>query len=251
MEPRVFVSRRAVHGTDLGLDGRLRLDALARYLQAAAEGDLAGAGYRSTYDWVLRRCAVRVHSYPRLGQRLRVRTFCSAIGPRWAERTTTLADGDADGDGDGDGDGSELVRATAVWVAVDSESGRPSLLGPDFLRVYGPSAAGRTVSARLSHPRPPAPEGQQAGGEPWPLRAVDFDVSGHVNNAVYWAAVEDAVAGLGWLPAVAEVEYHRPALPGCEPRLLRSPGDTEAWAWLLDGSRPLASARMSAPLSAR
>ena len=239
MEPRVFVSQRAVHGTDVGLDGRLRLDALARYLQAAAEGDLAGAGYRSTYDWVVRRCAVRVRSYPRLGQRLRVRTFCSAIGPRWAERTTTLSGGDGDGD-------AELVRATAVWAAVDAESGRPSPLGPDFLRVYGPSAAGRTVSARLSHPRPP----EGAGGDPWPLRAADFDASGHMNNAVYWAAVEDAVAGLGWLPAVAEVEYHRPALPGCEPRLLSSAAPGEASAWLLDDGRPLASARMSAPLSA-
>jgi len=243
MEPRVFVSRRAVHGTDVGLDGRLRLDALARYLQAAAEGDLAGAGYRSTYAWVVRRCAVRARTYPRLGQRLQVRTFCSAIGPRWAERTTTLSDADADADADA---GAELVRATAVWAAVDSESGRPCPLGPDFLRVYGPSAAGRTVSARLSHPRPPAQEGRQADAEPWPLRAADFDASGHVNNAVYWAAAEDAVAGLGWLPAVAEVEFHRPALPGCEPRLLRSPGETAAWAWLLDGGRPLASARMSA-----
>jgi acyl-ACP thioesterase len=181
MEPRVFVSRRAVHGTDVGLDGRLRLDALARYLQAAAEGDLAGA---------------------------------------------------------------ELVRATAVWAAIDSESGRPCPLGPDFLRVYGPSAAGRTVSARLSHPRPP----EQADEEPWPLRAADFDASGHVNNAVYWAAVEDAVAGLGWLPAVAEVEYHRPALPGCEPRLVcaAAPGEAEAWAWLLTDGQRLASARMSA-----
>ena len=71
-----------------------------------------------------------------------------------------------------------------------------------------------------------------------------------MNNAVYWAAVEDAVAGLGWLPAVAEVEYHRPALPGCEPRLLLSAAPGEAWAWLLSDGRPLASARMSAPLSA-
>jgi acyl-ACP thioesterase len=235
MEPRVFVSRRAVHGTDVGLDGRLRLDALARYLQAAAEGDLAGAGYPSTYDWVVRRTEVRVHSYPRLGQRLQVRTFCSAIGPRWAERTTTLADGDGDGDG-------ELVRAVAVWAALDRASGRPCELGPDFLRVYGPSAAGRTVSARLSHPRPP----ESAAGESWPLRAADFDASGHVNNAVYWAAVEDAVAGLGWLPAVAEVEYHRPALPGCEPRLLSSAAPAEAWAWLLTDGQRLASARLSA-----
>jgi acyl-ACP thioesterase len=233
MEPRVFVSRRAVHGTDVGLDGRLRLDALARYLQAAAEGDLAGAGYPSTYDWVVRRCAVRVHAYPRLGQRLQVRTFCSAIGPRWAERTTTLTDADGD---------AELVQATAVWAAVDSGTGRPSPLGPDFLRVYGPSAAGRTVSARLSHPRPP----EGADGEPWPLRAADFDASGHVNNAVYWAAVEDAVARLGWLPALAEVEYHRPALPGCEPRLLSAAAPGEALAWLLTDGQRLASARMSA-----
>jgi len=232
-EPRAFTSWRAVHGTDVSLDGRLRLDALARYLQAAAEGDLAGAGYRGTYDWVVRRTAVRVDSYPRLGQRLQVRTFCSAIGPRWAERTTALAGSDGD---------AELIHATAVWAAVDRASGRPSPLGPDFLRVYGPSAAGRTVSARLSHPRPPEP----AGGDPWPLRAVDFDASGHVNNAVYWAAVEDAVAALGWLPAVAEIEYHRPALPGSEPRLLISAAPAEAWAWLLNGGRPLASARMSA-----
>jgi len=235
MEPRVFVSRRAVHGTDVGLAGRLRLDALARYLQAAAEGDLAGAGYPAAYDWVVRRTEVRLHSYPRLGQRLQVRTFCSAIGPRWAERTTTLADGDGDA-------GDELVRAVAVWAAVDRASGRPCELGPDFLRVYGPSAAGRTVSARLSHPRPP----ESAAGEPWPLRAADFDTSGHVNNAVYWAAVEDAVAGLGWLPAVAEVEYHRPALPGCEPRLLSSAAPAEAWAWLLTDGQRLASARLSA-----
>jgi acyl-ACP thioesterase len=234
-EPRVSTSRRAVHGTDVGLDGRLRLDALARYLQAAAESDLAGAGYRSTYDWVVRRCAVRIDSYPRMGQRLLVRTFCSATGPRWAERTTTLADG-----------GRDLVRATAVWAAVDRASGRPCPLGPDFHRVYGPSAAGRTVSARLSHPRPP----EQAAGDRWPLRAADFDTSGHVNNAVYWAAVEDVVAALGWLPAACEIEYHRPALPGCEPRLVCSPAAGEAWAWLLSGGRPLASARMSAPIGA-
>jgi acyl-ACP thioesterase len=234
MESRVFVSRRAVHGTDVSLDGRLRLDALARYLQAAAEGDLAGAGYASTYDWVVRRTAVHVDSYPRLGQRLEVRTFCSAIGPRWAERTTTLAGGDGD---------AELVRAVAVWAAVDRASGRPCELGPDFQRVYGPSAAGRTVSARLSHPRPPE---DRPGAEPWPLRAADFDASGHVNNAVYWAAVEDAIAALGWLPAVAEVEYHRPALPGCKPRLLFSPAPGEAWAWLLTDGQRLASARLSA-----
>jgi acyl-ACP thioesterase len=228
-EGRVFTAGRAVRGPDVTTDGRLRLDALARYLQEAAECDLADTGWRSAYDWVLRRCAVRVASYPRLGQPLQVRTFCSAVGPRWAERTTTLGSGDGD-----------LAQARALWAAVARESGRPCPLGAEFYRLYGPSAGGRSVSARLSHPRPAEP----SSGDPWPLRAADFDTSGHVNNAVYWAAVEDALAGLGWLPRSAEIEYHRPAQPGCKPRLLSSHEPGHAWAWLLNGSSPLASARL-------
>jgi acyl-ACP thioesterase len=226
---RVFTASRTVRGPDVTIDGRLRLDALARYLQEAAEGDLADARLRTGYGWVVRKCAVSVASFPRLGQRLEVRTFCSAVGPRWAERTTTL--GSAAGD---------LVQARAVWAAVAADSGRPCPLGAEFYRVYGPSTAGRSVSVRLSHPRPAEPS---AAG-PWPLRATDFDASGHVNNTVYWAAVEDAVAGLGWLPGSAEIEYHRPALPGCSPRLLCDNGPDQAWAWLLNGASPLASARL-------
>ncbi|HTS96926.1 MAG TPA: acyl-ACP thioesterase domain-containing protein [Streptosporangiaceae bacterium] len=229
-EGRVFTTRRAVGGPDVSPDGRLRLDALARYLQEAAEGDLADAGWREGYVWVVRRCAVHIASYPRLGQRLGVRTFCSATGPRWAERTTILAGAEGD-----------LVRARALWAAVDPGTGRPCPLGPEFHRLYGPSAGGRSVSARLSHPGPPEP----SSGAPWPLRAADFDAAGHVNNAVYWAAVEDALAGLGWLPARADLEYHRPALPGCAPRLLVRPEPAGAWAWLLNGARPLGSARLA------
>jgi acyl-ACP thioesterase len=238
-EGRAFTACRVVGGPDVNTDGRLRLDALARYLQEAAEGDLADARWRGTYAWVVRRCAVNIADYPRAGQRLRVRTFCSGIGPRWAERTTTLSAG-AGAAGEAGGAG-ELVRAVAVWAAIDPGSGRPCPLGEQFARIYGPSAAGRTVSVRLSHPRPP----ESADGEPWPLRVSDFDASGHVNNAIYWAAAEDALAGLGWRPATAEVEFHRPALPGCRPRLLAGPAPDGAWAWLLSDGRPLASARLA------
>lgn len=235
MEQRVFAASRAVRGTDVNTHGRLRLDAMARYLQEAAEDDVADAGLREPYVWVLRRCALDIASFPRLGQRLTVRTFCSGTGPRWAERTTTLA-----------GDGGELVRATAVWAAVAQDTGRPCPLGPEFQRIYGPSAGGRTVSARLSHPRPPEPSGDTV--RPWPLRATDFDAIGHVNNTVHWSAVEDALDGLGWLPSGAEIEYQRPAVPGMQPRLLVTDAPGQAWAWLLDGShatRALASARLT------
>lgn len=230
---RLFVTARTVRITDVTADGRIRLDAIARYLQDAATDDVTDAGWDEPQDWLLRKCVVTLGGYPRHGGRVRLRTFCSALGPRWAERTTTLSGADG-----------EEIQARAVWVAVDRETGSPVLLSDRFLRIFGPSAQGRAVSVRLSHPGPdPA-----VASRPWPLRACDFDPAGHVNNTVAWAAVEDALAGLDWLPASASMEYHQPILPGCEPRLAasRSPGGLDAWLTAgQDRQNRLASARLT------
>jgi hypothetical protein len=103
------------------------------------------------------------------------------------------------------------------------------------------------VSARLSHPGPPVTDGLPGSqvGRPWPLRAGDFDMAGHVNNSVHWAAVEDVLAAVGWRPASAELEYHRPILAGYEPRLVASEERDHLWCWLLDGAQRLASAHLT------
>lgn len=227
---RLFTTTRVVRSTDVTPVGRLRFDALARYLQEAAEDDLASAGWNEPYGWLLRRCAVTVRGYPLRGEQVSLRTFCSATGPRWAERTTTL--GGPDGD---------LIQARAVWVAITTADGTPCPLGAEFDRLYGPSTGGRRVSARLSHPGPP----QAGAGRPWPLRATDFDPAGHVNNTIHWAAAEDILAETGRLPVSAEIEYHRAVLPGHQPRLATSNSGDQAWLWLLAGSQRLASARLT------
>jgi acyl-ACP thioesterase len=241
---RVYGSRRLVRSTDVTPAGRLRLDALARYLQAVAEDDLADSGLLGPVVWLVRRCSVVVlnraedppesqprRGFPLMSDRLELRTFCSGTGPRWAERTTTVS-----------GEAGELLQATAVWAAVGRDSGRPVALGDDFMRVYGESAQGRAVSVRLSHPRPDG----SAASRPWPLRAADFDTAGHVNNAVAWAAVEDLLASAGWLPGLAEVEYHRAIMPGCQPLLAAGEEDSAGLrAWLLAGGHVLASARLA------
>ncbi len=226
---RVYRTRRVVRTADVTPSGRLRLDALARYLQAAAEDDLVDSGLVEPVLWLVRRYELAISWLPVVGDRLSVTTYCSGTGPRWAERTTTLsgADGDA-------------VQARAVWVVVSQADGRSVPLSADFLRVYGESATGRTVSARLSHPRPDS----GADSRPWPLRVADFDLAGHVNNAVHWAAVEDELAISGWVPAVAEMEYHRAILPGCAPTLVTDRRDREAAIWLVDDGSLLASARL-------
>lgn len=228
---RVYAARRIVRSTDVVPSGRLRLDALARYLQTAAEDDLADSGLAEPVAWLVRRCELRIRTLPAMGERLTVRTFCSGTGPRWAERTTTLSDAG----------GGPLVQATAVWACLAPSNGRPVPLSAEFLRVYGESADGRTVSARLSHAR----RDPGASGRDWPLRATDFDIAGHVNNAVHWAVVEDVLAADGWLPAVAEIEYHRAILPGCTPRLVTDRREGQTLIWLVDSGRLLASARLT------
>jgi acyl-ACP thioesterase len=152
------------------------------------------------------------------------------------------------------------MQAAAIWVATDRATGRPCPLGEDFRRIYGPATQGRRVSARLSLPGPgsvlagaPPP----GAGRDWPVRASDLDPAGHVNNSVHWAAVEEVLAGLGWLPATAELEYHRPILPASRPRLLTAPGGPPTGPtgpgepaggvciWLLDGTERLASGHLT------
>jgi acyl-ACP thioesterase len=229
---RVFIPpERAVRSTDATSGGRLRLDGLARYLQEAAEDDLADAGLREPAVWLVRRIAVAIRGFPRLGERVSLATFCSATGPRWAERTTTLA-----------GPGGDLIQSVAIWVAVTRGDGRPAPLSDNWHRVYGPSAGGRTVSARLSLPPPPP----SLAGRPWPLRSTDFDTAGHVNNSVHWAAAEDGLATQDWLPAAAQLEYHRPILPGTQPDLLTASGRPgQLSAWLQSGPTRLASIHLT------
>jgi len=264
---RLFTTARTVRSTDVTPAGRLRLDALARYLQQAAEDDLTDAGAAMPYTWLVRRVALRIRGFPVHRERVTLRTFCSGTGPRWAERTTTVAgapgrdgpgaprrDGpgapgrDGSGapgrDGPGaDASGPDLIQSTAVWVAITPADGRPVPLGDRFHQVYDASAGGHRVSARLSHPGPPG----SGPGRAWPLRAADFDTAGHVNNSIHWAAVEDVLAGQDWLPGYAELEYHHPILPGHDPQLITGEQDGDRYAWLCEGPRRLASARLTAP----
>jgi acyl-ACP thioesterase len=174
---------------------------------------------------LLRRCTLAIDAYPRHGDEVTARTFCSGLGPRWAERTTTLAGG-----------GGDLIQARAVWVAM-SPAGAPAELGARFRSVYGPSAQGRSVTARLSL-RPPR---QSFPSRPWPLRACDFDTAGHVNNTIHWAALEDVLASTDWQPGRAELEYREPILPGTEVALTARHAPRQADVWLTDGTRLLAA----------
>jgi acyl-ACP thioesterase len=203
---RRFSTSRRVRLGDVTPSGRLRLDAVARYLQDVAFDDGEDAGVKGTERWILRRLAIDVTSLPRFTDMVDLTTWCSGAGPRWAERRTTITAGTPLTPGTG---ATAAIETTAIWVYVD-ERGRPSRLPPEFFEHWGTSAGDRKVSARLSHPDPPdgAPVART-----WPLRRTDFDIVGHVNNAAYWETVEELVA-VG--PGTWEIEFRDEVPRGTE-----------------------------------
>jgi len=226
---RRFAQERLVRLGDVTVSGRLRLDALACYLQDIASDDVRDAGIDA--PWVMRRLALTVGTLPRFDEVVELVTFASGTGPRIAERRTTLIV-----------DGQVAAEAVAIWVFVDGESGRPAPLEDWFFDLYGEASGGRRVSARLRLPGPPS----GATARPWPLRVSDIDVLGHVNNAVHWEAVEDelARAARGRRIAAAQLEHKAPVEPG-DALEVRAIADGDVLAvWLTTGDTVRTAARV-------
>jgi acyl-ACP thioesterase len=195
MNDRRFVTvTRQIGLADVRPDGRARLDAIARIVQDVADTDAAAAPDMDDMGvWTLRRMTMALDHTPRLRAEVVATTYCSGTGARWAERATELRVGE-----------QLCARTSAIWVHVDQVTGAPTPLPKSFDAVWGATAGGRKVSARLVHPVPPA----DAVRTRWQLRATDLDVLDHVNNSAYWAPVEEELARRG-RPTVrrAEVEF--------------------------------------------
>lgn len=214
---RTFAAEVVAGLGDSAPGGRVRLDAIARWLQDVAYRDVGDAGLLDDGTWIVRRLRIRVEAFPSFDERCELVTFCSGVGAVLAERRTTIR-----------GDAGAHVEAVALWVHL--EPGGEGLRPPSdaYREVYGTSAGDRRVRARLFHDAAPPPG---AAVRPFAFRAADLDVANHVNNAAYWTALEELLAGAD-APAVpydAEIEHRVPGDAG--PATIT--GDAAA-AWVLD-----------------
>jgi acyl-ACP thioesterase len=186
---------------DCAPSGRIRLDALARWLQDVAYADVEDAGLASAAVWVVRRARMHVKRFPRFGSRFVLATFCSGLGRMWAERRTTITRVGAE-----DSD----VEAVSLWVHLDPKARRPTPLTEHELTTYGDAAAGRRVTARLRHPPPDGIERRFT----WRFRATECDLAAHINNAAYWQPLEEEILGCGAPVAVGDVSAGAAVAPG-------------------------------------
>ena len=153
--------------------GRLRLDAVARYLQDVAIDDVEETGWGAPdHLWVIRSIRIDVVEPFLEDSEVALVTWCSGVAALAAGRRWSLV-----------GDSGGRIEVDSVWIHLGPDA-RPARL--DGFGVYAEATAGRRVSTRLALPDPPS-DGRRT---PWPLRSTDIDTLGHLNNAAYWQAIE-------------------------------------------------------------
>ncbi len=180
MAGRVFRSSRRIRLSDRDARGRLRLDSIARYLQDVAMDDVDETGWGTPMHlWVMRHIRIDVVTPPIEDDHVELSTWCSGTASVAAGRRMSLV-----------GDHGGRIELDSVWVHLGPDA-KPARI--ENFEEYAEAAGKRPVSTRLDLAVP------ATGGNcvPWPLRATDIDLLGHVNNAAYWHAVEERLAARG------------------------------------------------------
>ena len=228
MTGRRFSADRPIRLSDADATGRLRHDAIARYLQDVAADDVLDAGWApDEHIWVVRRTVLDVVQPFVTDTRVELTTWCGAVAGSAAARRTSVV-----------GDHGGRVEAEMIWIHLGPDL-QPQRLGDRFLAIYEASAEGRRASTRLKLPGPPA----SATAVPWALRSTDIDQLGHVNNAAYWIAVEEHFELTS--PHRAVLEYRQPVDLGDPVELQQS---AEALWFVVGGEVRAAAAIRSEPL---
>jgi len=219
-----YLAGYRVRFDEAGPDGQVRISALLRYAQDVAWRHSEDLGFdRGWYrerglGWVVRGVDLEVHEPISMGHTLRVST--AVVGHRriWARRLgeCRLADGRL------------AARVTTDWVLLD-ERNRVVRIPADFgLAFTNPEVDSEII-------RVPAQMDAPIASHALSVRPADLDPLDHVNNAVYFDWLEEALEAAGWraagpvLPRTTTLEYLASAARG-DGVVVDLHGGPDSWA---------------------
>ncbi|MEV6659792.1 acyl-[acyl-carrier-protein] thioesterase [Nocardia fluminea] len=189
---------------DTDADDRLRLDAVARYLQDIGFDHLDAVADGDTHQaWIVRRTVIDVYEPIVFGDRVQLRRWADALSNRWCDMRIQLR-----------GEKGGHIEAAAFLIHIDPVAGRPARMSDAFMAPMLASTTQHRLRWKAALSELDVADVEEV---PFPLRVTDVDRLGHVNNAVYWEALEEALAAhpdRHRLPYRAIVEHVGPVMMG-------------------------------------
>ncbi|GAB20672.1 hypothetical protein GOEFS_124_00040 [Gordonia effusa NBRC 100432] len=209
---------------------RLRLDAIARYMQDIGYEHLDHTPDGDVHQgWVVRRNVIDVIRPIEFGSDVVLQRWCAATSNRWCNMRVRI-----------EGSDGGLVETEAFLIHFDTESGLPSRMSDAFLEPMLATTTEHRLRWKAALPTA-APD--DASEREYPLRTVDLDWLGHVNNAAYLGAVEELM-GDREAPYRTIIEYAKP-LVLADPLTLATTTDGDALnVWFVVGEQARASSRV-------
>ncbi|WP_234552326.1 acyl-[acyl-carrier-protein] thioesterase [Rhodococcus qingshengii] len=199
----IFQASWPVRTGDIHTDKQLRLDAIARYLQDAGFDNLVDRGAMDTHPlWMVRRTVIDVLQPVVWPDRVHLQRWCSGLSNKWCSMRVRIRS-----------DGGGLIETEAFWINIDPKTGMPASISEKFTAALASTAVDQHLHWRRWID--PTPDTTPSADTPFPLRSSDFDPFDHVNNAIYWQPVEDALPDrLRSGPFRAILEYTQPIKRG-------------------------------------
>lgn len=243
-----FTARYRIRTNDVDHTMRVRLDAIARYLQDIAADMLeASAFFDSDPFWILRRTIIDVIAPISWPGDVEVQRWCSATSTRWVNMRQTVRSSHETSPFNPKDRPPGLVETESFCIKVDPAG--------HFARISDAAQAelSRHVDDTRLRWRPlnNAPVPDSAADQVFPIRSSDIDPFDHVNNAVYWQAVEDQLDDNSDLldrPYRAIIEFLRPIPPGAYPRIRAYRTARQLCLWILLDDDTVAATATVRPL---
>ncbi|MDP0399572.1 MULTISPECIES: acyl-[acyl-carrier-protein] thioesterase [Tsukamurella] len=233
----IYTAQRSVRGDAVSQDRRLKFDGVARYLQDTGQDHLRHVDYEEIHPyWVVRRTVIEILEGGEQPDVLTVERWGSKMGSRWCNVRIGI-----------DGVKGTRIETEAFWINFNIDTLTPSALSETFLGTFGAAAEPGVLRWKSWLDPKPHPDAYEV---PFLLRAADLDIIQHVNNAVYWTALEEVLATQPdlreRLPLRGVVEHNSALQIEDAPRLLAYRDGDVLYAWLVAGDRTAAAMSVEA-----
>ncbi|MDN5756924.1 MAG: thioesterase [Tomitella sp.] len=217
--PQCFATSYRVRTGDVDQHKTLRLDSVARYLQDVGHDNLEATGFvRTDPFWIVRRTVIDVIEPISWPGTVTLQRWCAALSTRWANMRVRITAEHETSRLNPNERPAGLIETEAFWINVNDQ-GLPTRISDGGFDLLASTAEDHRLKWQAMNPNtlPDADNPDIPRDRPHVLRSTDFDPLEHVNNAAYWAAVEDELVehpDLTARPHRAVIEYLRPVPPG-------------------------------------